>query len=105
VVYVEIQLCYSSNPCLHVKGLSICSIIKQKKLYGVRTTKCRSTYPLKVFKPCVVDYFIGFALKGRDYGMIVATSFGLSDTLFNFQLINSKHKLLKFEIVMNNSQN
>jgi hypothetical protein len=26
-------------------------------------------------------------------------------TLFKFQLINSKHKLLKFKIVMNNSQN
>jgi len=48
--------------------------------------------------------FVGFAFRGRDYGM-VATSFGLSDTLFKFQLINSKHKLLKSEIVMNNSQN
>jgi hypothetical protein len=43
-------------------------------------------------------------LRGRDYGM-VATSFGMSNILFNFQLINSKHKLLKFEIVLNNSQN
>jgi hypothetical protein len=45
--------------------------------------------------------FVGFALRGREYGM-VAISFGPYDTLFNFQLINSKHKLLKFEIVMNN---
>jgi Tol biopolymer transport system component len=36
----------------------------------------------------------------RDYGM-VAISFGQSNTLFQFKLINSKHKLLKFEIVMN----
>jgi hypothetical protein len=36
---------------------------------------------------------------------MVAASFGPSDTLFKFQLINSKLKLLKFEIVMNNSQN
>jgi hypothetical protein len=45
--------------------------------------------------------FIGFTFRGRDYGM-AATSFGPSNTLFKFQLINSKHKLLKFEIVMNN---
>jgi polyisoprenoid-binding protein YceI len=48
--------------------------------------------------------FVGFVLKGREYG-IVATSFSLFDTLFKFQFINSKHKLLKSEIVMNNSQN
>jgi hypothetical protein len=36
---------------------------------------------------------------------MVATSFGLSNILFKFQLIYSKHKLLKFEIVLNNSQN
>jgi hypothetical protein len=48
--------------------------------------------------------FVGSPLRGRDYGM-VATSFGLSDTLFKFLLIKSKHKLLKFKIVMNNSQN
>jgi hypothetical protein len=47
--------------------------------------------------------FVGSALRGRDYGM-VDTSFGPSDTLFKVQLINSKHKLLKSEIVMNNSQ-
>jgi hypothetical protein len=41
---------------------------------------------------------------GRDYGM-VTTSFGMSNILFKFQLINSKHKLLIFEIVLNNSQN
>jgi hypothetical protein len=47
--------------------------------------------------------FVGSAFKGRNYGM-VAISFCPFDTLFKFQLINSKHKLLKFEIVMNNSQ-
>jgi hypothetical protein len=31
---------------------------------------------------------------GRDYGM-VAISFGPFDTLFKFQLINSKHKIIK----------
>jgi hypothetical protein len=36
---------------------------------------------------------------------MVATSFGPSDTLFKFQLINSKLKLLKFVIVMNSSKN
>jgi hypothetical protein len=41
---------------------------------------------------------------GRDYGM-VTTSFCLFDTLFKFQLINSKHQILKSAIVMNNSQN
>jgi hypothetical protein len=48
--------------------------------------------------------FVGFALKGKDYGM-VATSFGLSSTLFKFSLINLKHKLLIFEIVLNNYDN
>jgi hypothetical protein len=60
-----------------------------------------------VFKAIQIQgegFFVDFTLRGKDYGM-VATSFGLFDTLFKFQLINSKHKLLKFEIVMNNSQN
>jgi hypothetical protein len=48
--------------------------------------------------------FYWFYPQGRDYGM-VDPSFGLFDTLFKFYFINSKHKLLKFEIVMNNSQN
>jgi hypothetical protein len=47
--------------------------------------------------------FIGSTFRGRDYGM-VATSFGPFDTLFKFELINSKHKLLKSEIVMKDSQ-
>jgi hypothetical protein len=33
-------------------------------------------------------------LGGRHYGM-VATSLGPSNTLFKFQLINSKHKIIK----------
>jgi hypothetical protein len=48
--------------------------------------------------------FVGSVFKERDYGMVV-TSFGLFDTLFKFQLINSKHKLLKSEIMMTNYQN
>jgi hypothetical protein len=48
--------------------------------------------------------FVGSARRGRDYGM-VATSFGPSDTLFKFWFINSKHKLLKSDIMMNNFQN
>jgi hypothetical protein len=47
---------------------------------------------------------VGFVMRGKDYGM-VATSFGLSNTLFKFYLINLKHKLLIFEIVLNKSHN
>ncbi len=48
--------------------------------------------------------FIGCAFSGRDYGM-VATSFSSFDTLFKFQFINSKHKLLKFSVYMKNVWN
>jgi len=50
------------------------------------------------------QFFLLALLSWRDYKM-VATSFGPSDTLFKFQLINSKLKLLKFVIVMNSSKN
>jgi hypothetical protein len=41
-----------------------------------------ATHDTRKFK-WLSRYFIGFALKGRDYGM-VDTSFGPFDTLFKF---------------------